>query len=232
MSTHPIHPLSPGTIPRELARMTLTKAIANCGRSQRAVARAVGLKPNMLSMICNGRVPLPLEHVSALARELAVDECAFSLQAVRDTNAVLFRELWPILVLDRFEAAVLEVNRIRRRRAGLTSTEEVPATTPADVVQAALSVKAKTLVAIGREIDVAANVVSMMKTGEMAVPIDRARALARSLEVKDEIIFLHQVLRAARPAFYDAIKSRLAADRLEAGLLLVSRRQQLEAVAA
>lgn len=232
MTTPTFPTFVPAEIPLELARLTLAHAIDADGRAQRAIAGAAGMRPNVLSMMRTGAMPIPLDRVPALARELALDETTFSLQVLRDTNDAWWCQIAPILVCNQYEAAMLEVNRIRRRRAGLTSATPLPEAKPAAVIAAALEVGAKSATAVAADTAVERNVISLMKAGEMAVPMERARGLARALGLEDEVVFLHQVLREVKPELYAALRPRLAADRLEAGLLLVSRRQEVALTAA
>ncbi len=68
--------------------------IDESGRTQNEISELCGFKrPHMVSMLKHGRVSLPYDRISSLARALRVDQRELALLAVSEYEPDLFRIL-------------------------------------------------------------------------------------------------------------------------------------------
>ncbi len=93
----------------------LTEQLALCGKTQREVAEEVGFEtPNVVTMLKQGQIKLPLNRVGPLARSLGVDAVYLLSLAMREYMPETFKAIEEAIqgvMLSEHEHAIVEAYR-------------------------------------------------------------------------------------------------------------------------
>jgi hypothetical protein len=93
--------------------------IAASGKTQRQIATEIGYeKPNVISMMKNGEMPVPIEKVPLFARALGVDARALLVRALREYDPDLYDTITGALGLLLTQNEQDLIRRLRAKSGG------------------------------------------------------------------------------------------------------------------